>query len=319
MGSRAILGRVLIVVLIVLMAAVVAASILADNPSVWTGALAGAGVVVLGVTLYQLQRRWPRLIALGAALVVFAIGSLSYTFLGRGVLSPPGPTLTLTVPYHASGDTDGTTLTLHEVVVLDGATAEAIARSTSTDTPVDLRPDRVSMDGWEFAGLQDGYPTFKRDTTITGAQPSHLASTITARINLGTFRFVDSDGKAIGRFSMAPRTSSRVDITMPKDSLGRSYPGDPAAVEDSNGNQVVTLAVDQYAHDISVTVLKPFLRNSWGPAFYRWASHGFLWIFSSFLGVVLMWLLKDRLAALGKGVIRWLGRLVPRRRVQTIA
>jgi hypothetical protein len=291
----------------VLMAAVVAASILVENPSVWIGAVAGVGLIALGVILYRLARRWPRLIWVGAAIVAVVVGALLYLTSYR---FNSGPVPMLNVAYHATGNTDGTTLTLHEVVALDGAAAEAIARSTSSDTPVDVRAGRVSMVGWDFAGLA------ARDRTITGGQPSHLASTITARIDLGTLTLVDSDGKPIGLFAIAPRTSSRVDITVPKDSLGKSYPGNPVAVENPDGTEVATLAVDQYANEISVTVLKPLLRNSWGPAFYRWASHGLLWILSSFLGVAVMWLLKDRLEALGKRLVGWLGRQFPRRRIQ---
>jgi hypothetical protein len=273
----------------------------------------GVILALLAIAVTHLGRRWPRATTTAVTLAIF-FGLCLYGlfFLTGNQMAVPS----VTVGYHAMGRTDGTTLTLHEKITIDGDTSGAVVRSGSRLTSAELAANQVSVDGWQFAGTVDGYPTYKRDRTVVADQSDDLTTTMRVPLDLGVVTIV-GEGETDRSYKMLPRSPSTVELTVPKGGLAKSYPGssDPLDVPGSSDTQALTIAVDENATQLSLTILKPFMRFYLGKQIYGLTDQATLPLVGTVLGIVITWLIKNRAEALATAVFGSIGRRIFRRRV----
>jgi hypothetical protein len=304
-------GRIVAWLLVlVLVAAVVLAAVITNSVWIVVAAVAGRVVAFLLTRVFRLLRRRP-LVGIGLLLAVLVVGAAGVYLAAMTMSSPsstepsPGSAVgPISVPYKATGQLDGDTVTLREEISLDAGTDETVRKLFG---PLGAGQDTDQLGtpaGWRAGPVVDGYPSWTRTRTITPDQGNWVSSSLSIPVDLGSLPIRGST------VSMVPRDGSRLELAAPKGALGATYPDASKTVNDprSGGGEVTTIPVDRSTVDVSVAVLSGALRNpvgqqvydavEWGPL--PWAVGAFFALLASLAGDKL----KQLLGLAARRVIR---------------
>ena len=269
------------------------------------GLLGLAGAWLLTALVGASRRRQPSgvgMILVGVAVLgITAAIALVTQVLTDNAPSPERATdYLVTMPYHATGQMDGTKLVLREELTLDDDFNRAIdvifgPLTSFEDTDQMRQPEGWA---WDHSGAET---KFVRTRTVAPDRGLPLGNRLTIALDLGVLPVRGSS------VSLGVRDGSQIVLTTAPHALGATAPAAPTTDVRSEGSQVTTITVGHDTAGVTLVALIESFRNPAGLGFYRAAQWwGLPWVIGIMVALFgsVLW---DRL----------LRRLAPRQRSTT--
>ena len=198
----------------------------------------------------------------------------------------------VTMPYHATGQMDGTKLVLREELTLDDDFDRAIVAMFGPLTSSEDTDQMREPEGWQWD--RSGAETkFVRTRTVSPDRGLPLGNRLTIALDLGV---LPVRGSAV---SLGVRDGSQIVLTTPQITRA-TPPAAPTTDVRPEGSQVTTITVGHDTAGVTVVALIESFRNAAGLGLYRaaqwWGLPWIIGIMVALFGSVLWDRLLRRLA-----------------------